>query len=204
MNRTVQSASGSRTPCIIETSAMSVVVGAKFPVGVEVETSHGPVSIAQLLGKGPVIVGFHRMWCPFCQQAARDLVAVSDRLAAINATVVLVYRESVAEVDNSCGERGIPFRCVSDQHRALEIAADVGRFSPARYLAFSPMKVLRAVQSGSRMGMSSRFLQGRGTFVLDSTGRVAYAHRSVTAADIPNIADVVAAAEAVAGGRSAP
>ena len=88
MNRTVQSASGSCTPCIIETSAMSVAVGAKFPVGVEVETSHGPVSISQLLSKGPVIVGFHRMWCPFCQQAARDLVAVSDRLAAINATVV--------------------------------------------------------------------------------------------------------------------
>lgn len=177
---------------------MPVVVGTKFPTEIEVATPQGPLTISRLLGNGPVIVAFHRMWCPFCQQAARDLVAAGDTLQAIGATVVLVYRESVADVDNSRRERGIPYHCVSDHHRLLEDAADVGRFSPGRYLAFSPAKALRVLRQGSRIGVSSQFLQGRGTFVLDRTGRVVYAHRSVTAADIPGIADILAAAHQVA------
>ncbi|MDX1873560.1 peroxiredoxin-like family protein [Mycolicibacterium sp. 120266] len=177
---------------------MSIRVGMKFPIDVEVDSLDGPVTISQLLGAGPVIVAFHRMWCPFCQQAARDLVAVSDQLEEIGAAVVLVYREDVAQVATSCHDRGMPFHCVSDAARSLETAADVGRFSRVRYLAFSPARLFRALRSGSRIGVGSDFLQGRGTFVLDRNGRVVYAHRSVTAADLPSIADVVTAVHAAA------
>ncbi|MEN4478485.1 redoxin domain-containing protein [Mycolicibacterium cosmeticum] len=177
---------------------MSVVVGMKFPVDVEVDSPDGPLTVSQLLGRGPVIVAFHRMWCPFCQQAARDLVAVSDQLDEFGATVVLVYRESVEQVTMSCHDRGIPFQCVSDTARSLETAADVGRFSRTRYLAFSPARAIRALREGSHIGVGSDFLQGRGTFVLDRNGRVVYAHRSVTAADIPSISEVVAAVQAAA------
>ncbi|GAS93253.1 putative alkyl hydroperoxide reductase/ thiol sp ecific antioxidant/ Mal allergen [Mycolicibacterium canariasense] len=170
----------------------------QFPVDVEVGSPDGPLTVSRLLGRGPVIVAFHRMWCPFCQQAARDLIAVSDQLDEIGATVMLVYREGVDQVRTSCHHRGIPFHCVSDTARSLENAADVGRFSRIRYLAFSPARVFRVLRAGSRIGVGSDFLQGRGTFVLDRNGRVVYAHRSVTAADIPNIDDVVAAVRAAA------
>lgn len=177
---------------------MPVIVGTKFPDEIEIASSSGPFTISRLLGRGPVVVAFHRMWCPFCQQAARDLAAAADTMRTIGATVVLIYRESVEEAEHSCRERGIPFHCASDHRRTLETAADVGRFSLRHYLALSPAKMVRVLREGSRIGASSEFLQGRGTFVLDRNGHVVYTHRSVTAADIPDIADVVAAAREAA------
>ncbi len=177
---------------------MHVDVGTTFPTGIRVESPRGPVTVWQLLGKGPVVVAFHRMWCPFCQQAARDLVAVRDDLEACGARVVIVYREDVGSVGGSCADRAIPFDCVSDSDRQLEQAADITKFSLSRYLAFSPAKMIRALRSGSRIGMSAHFLQGRGTFVLDRTGKVVYAHRSTTAADLPQINDVLVAVRAAA------
>lgn len=177
---------------------MTVDVGTTFPTGITVQSPRGPVTISHLIGNGPVVVAFHRMWCPFCQQAARDLVAASDDLEAYGARVVLVYREHVESVRASCADRGIPFDCMSDSDRQLEEAADITKFSPGRYLAFSPAKIIRVLRSGSRPGMSAQFLQGRGTFVLDRTGKVVYAHRSTTAADIPPINDVLTAVRSAA------
>jgi len=181
---------------------MHVDVGTTFPTAIRVESPSGPVTISGLLGKGPVVIAFHRMWCPFCQQAARNLVAAREDLERFGARVVIVYRDDVLSVKDSCADRAIPFDCVSDSHRQLEQAADIAKFSLRRYLAFSPAKVTRALRSGSRMGMSAQFLQGRGTFVLDRTGIVVYAHRSTTAADIPPIDDILVAVRAAAHDRT--
>ena len=40
--------------------------------------------------------------------------------------------------------------------------------------------------------------QGRGTYVLDTTGRVVYVHQARTAADIPRVEDVVTAVRSIA------
>lgn len=172
---------------------MAIDVGSRFPGHILLDSPAGPVAIDQFLGDGPLIVAFHRMWCPFCQQAARDLLACKDELDSLRARVVIVYREDVETTQRSCGERGIPFGCLTDADRQLEQASDVTKFSLRRYLAFSPAKAVRALRSGSRIGMGTDFLQGRSTFVLDRDGRVVYVHRSVTAADIPRVDDVLAA-----------
>lgn len=188
---------------------MSLEVGAKFPVDVAVDSPQGRVGLSELLAAGPMVVAFHRLWCPFCQQAARDLVAAKDQFDAAGARVVIVYREDVATVTQSCTQRGIPFQCVSDSHRDLETATEIGRFTIRRYATFSPAKLVAALRSGSRVGkVSSGFLQGRGTFVVDRDASIVYAHHAVTAADIAPIDDVLAAARAAAHhgthGRSAP
>lgn len=183
---------------------MHVAVGAMFPTDIRVVSPGGPVAISKLLGTGPTVVAFHRLWCPFCQQAARDLVDARQDLEESGTRVVIVYRDDVAAVQDSCADRAIPFNCVSDPHRQLEQAADIAEFSLHRYLAFSPAKIVRAIRSGSRMGVSAQFLQGRGTFVLDRTGKVVYAHRSTNAADIPPIDDILAAVRAAAQDLPSP
>lgn len=178
---------------------MSLSVGAVFPVGVALDSSGGRVRLSDMLRAGPMVVAFHRLWCPFCQQAARELLAVKDQLDALEARVAIVYGEPVEFVSRACARRGIPFDCLSDSRRELEIAAQIERFSIGRYAAFSPRKLIGAVRSGSRMGKATTgLLQGRATFVVDQNSRIVYAHRSVNAADIPPIADVLAAVRAVA------
>ena len=183
---------------------MSLGVGDRFPVDIAVASAGGDVSIAQLIATGPVVVAFHRLWCPFCQQAARDLEQVGDDLAAVGARAVIVYRDDVDTVSTSCAERGLAVDCVSDPRQELERATEVERFSVGRYAMFSPMRLVRVLRSGSRAGkVTSDILQGRGTFVVGRDGRIAYAHHAVTAADIPPIGDIVAAVRAVAvGSRS--
>ncbi|TLH72848.1 hypothetical protein C1S79_05140 [Mycolicibacterium phocaicum] len=177
-------------------------VGDRFPVDVAVAYPGGDVSIAQLIAAGPVVVAFHRLWCPFCQQAARDLERVSDHLAAAGARVVIVYRDDIDTVCTSCVERGLTVDCVSDPRQELERATEVARFSAGRYAMFSPMRLIRVLRAGSRAGKpTSDVLQGRGTFVVGRDGRIAYAHHAVTAADIPSVDDIVAAVRALAVDR---
>lgn len=173
-------------------------LGTRFPVDVTVESRSGTIRIADLLNHGPLVLAFHRLWCPFCQQAARDLAGVGDRLREHRAQIAIVYREDIATVTHSCVERGLGVECLSDPGRELETAAEVERFSIRRYGAFSPTKLVAALRSGSRIGaVKADVLQGRGTFVIDTDGRVVYEHRATTAADIPAIDDVLAAVRSI-------
>jgi peroxiredoxin len=178
---------------------MSLSVGAGFPVDVALDSPGGRVRLSDLLRAGPVVIAFHRLWCPFCQQAARELFAVKDQFDALAARVVIVYSEPVEFVSRACARRGIPFDCLSDSRRELEVAAEIERFSIGRYAAFSPRKLVSALRSGSHIGKATTgLLQGRATFVVDQNSRIVYAHKSVNAADIPPIADVLAAVRSVA------
>jgi peroxiredoxin len=178
---------------------MSLGIGDRFPVDVAVDSPSGSIRLADMLVAGPLVVAFHRLWCPFCQEAAREMLAVKDQFDALHARVVIVYSEPVDFVGRACDRRGILFDCLSDTRRELETAAQVERFSAVRYAAFSPRKLIRALRSGSEMGKATTgLLQGRATFVVDRNARIAYAHKSVNAADIPPIADVLAAVRSVA------
>jgi peroxiredoxin len=178
---------------------MSLAVGTRFPINIAVDTTDGPLGLSTLLSTGPLVVAFHRLWCPFCQQAARELASVKDQLDTAGAHVVLVYREDVDTISRACAERGIPFQCVSDSDRELETATDIERFSIGRYAAFSPKKLIYALRSGSHVGkVNSSFLQGRGTFVVDRDACIVYAHQSRTAADIAPIEEILAAVASTA------
>ncbi|WP_158090351.1 redoxin domain-containing protein [Mycobacterium sp. IEC1808] len=173
---------------------MSLAVGTRFPTEIAVNGPGGPLEWSTLLSTGPLVVAFHRLWCPFCQQATRELASVKHQLDAAGAHVVIVYREDVETIARVCAERGIPFQCVSDSDRELELATDVQKFSVTRYAAFSPRKLIHALRSGSHVGKAnSGFLQGRSTFVVDRDARIVYAHQSRTAADIAPIEEILAA-----------
>lgn len=172
---------------------MGIHVGDTFPK-VPVITSGGAVDLSERWSQGPLVVAFHRMWCPFCQQAAIELSAVVPELRQLGADAVIVYREDVDKVAETCDERHTTAMCVSDSERALENAVELKRFRLSRYAAFSPSRLVQAVRAGARIRlMGADVLQGRGTFVVDRAGRIVYIHLARTAADIPPIDEVIAA-----------
>lgn len=176
---------------------MSIGVGDRFPAG-DVLSVEGPVDLARMWSQGPLVIAFHRMWCPFCQHAAIQLTDAASELERLGAAAVIVYREDVTTVAGACEGRGTKALCLSDQHRTLEHAVGLDRFKLFRYVAFSPRRVWAARAAGAKVGLGSNVLQGRGTYVVDRTGTVVYAHQAKTAADIAPIDDVVAAARSAA------
>jgi peroxiredoxin len=177
---------------------MGARVGDDFPHG-SVVTANGPTDLSEKWSRGPLVIAFHRMWCPFCQQAAIQLSSAVPELQRMGAAAVIVYREDPGKVANVCEVRHTTATCVSDANRALEKAVELKRFRWWRYAAFSPVRLIGAIRAGARVGsVGANVLQGRGTFVVDRAGRIVYCHLATTAADIPPIDDVIAAARAAA------
>lgn len=177
---------------------MSLAVGDSFPA-VAVQSTAGPVDLSQRWAEGPLVVAFHRLWCPFCQESVKQLEAAMDELRAAGGDAVVVYKQDADTVSGKCDERGVAFDCLSDPERELEHATQLKRFKATRYAAFSPRRLVQALRAGGRIGVvNSDILQGRGTYVVGRDGRIAYAHISANAADIPPVADVLAAVRAAA------
>ncbi len=169
---------------------MTLGMDDRFPA-ITVTTPGGPVDLRDLWTRGPLVVAFHRMWCPFCQQAALELSSLAPHLAGVGGQAVIAYREGLDDVASACTERHTQALCVSDADRALERAVDLRPFGLARYAAFNPARLVRARRAGARVHMpSTSVLQGRATFVVDTRGRVVYVHRATTAADIPPVLDL--------------
>lgn len=148
---------------------MTLGVHDRFPAAT-VTTVARPVALRDLWTRGPLVVAFHRLWCPFCQQAGLDLSRLAPRLYAMGGQVVIAYRESLDAVTSTCIERHTQAVCVSDADRRLERAVDLRRRGSVR----------------------------RATFVVDTQGRVAYVHRAATLADIPPIHDLSGAIDGAA------
>ena len=168
---------------------MPLSIGDPFPA-VAVQTPDGPVDLSQRWAQRPLVVAFHRLWCPFCTQSALELATAGEA----GADVVIVYRQDAATAASACAERGVSAECVADPDRALEKATHLQRFKASRYVAFAPTKLVGALKAGGRIGLvNTDLLQGRGTYVVGTDGRIVYAHVSQSAADIPPVDDVVAA-----------
>lgn len=178
---------------------MTLRIGDPFP-RIPLTTVDGRLDLADRWRDGPVVVAFHRLWCPFCQQATIEMAGRADELGA----VVLVYPQDAADVAATCAGRGLPFTCASDPGRALEHAAGVPRMRPARYLrGATPARAVAALRSGARPHRpTSDPFQGRGTFVLAPGGAVAYVHLATGVADLAPVEDLVAAVRTAGRARA--
>ena len=182
---------------------MSLRPGAPFP-DVPLASPSGPVSLADRWTSGPLVVAFHRLWCPFCRQSAAQLAARRADLERAGASVVLVYPQALADVTATCAERGVPFDCLSDEGRDLETAAAIARMRATRSLTpATPLRALRAMRETGLPGLPDDLLRGRGPYVVDPAGRVAYAHVSTGAANIPPVDDVLDAVDRAGRGAGA-
>jgi peroxiredoxin len=93
-----------------------------------------PISSADLLAKGPLVLSFYRgVWCPYCNLELQALQEVLPRFEALGASLVAISPQTAANSRKSQRQNKLGFPILSDSHN--EVAAAFGlRFALPDYL----------------------------------------------------------------------
>jgi peroxiredoxin len=93
-----------------------------------------PVSSADLLVKGPLVLSFYRgVWCPYCNLELQALQEALPRFEALGAGLVAISPQTAANSRKSQRQNKLDFPILSDTHN--DVAAAFGlRFALPDYL----------------------------------------------------------------------
>ncbi len=110
-------------------------VGDKAPAFVLDDPDGAPVSSAELLAKGPLVVSFYRgVWCPYCNMELQALQATLPEIEQRGASLLAISPQKPANSRRSQRENELSFPILSDAGN--EVAAAFGlRFKLPDYLA---------------------------------------------------------------------
>lgn len=93
-----------------------------------------PVSSAELLQQGPLVISFYRgVWCPYCNMELQALQAALPELTAAGASVVAISPQVAANSRKSMRQNGLEFPILSDPGNAVAAAFGL-RFALPDYL----------------------------------------------------------------------
>lgn len=132
-----------------------------------------PVSSAELLTKGPLVVSFYRgVWCPYCNM---ELQALQDALPAfekLGASVIAISPQTAPNSRKSVRQNDLAFPILSDPHN--DVAAAFGlRFAMPDYLVDLYKDLKNDLPAFN--GDPSWTLPMPGRFVIAQDGTVLYA-----------------------------
>lgn len=167
-------------------------VGDRIALPVLRSVDDRPIDLAEAAAGRPVVLVFYRGgWCPYCNATLRAYAEALPRIEAAGGTLIAVTPESAERASETA----------RDDKLAFPVAVDVGnRFAEALGLAFALPDDLRplyreiGIDLPARNGDASHGLPIPATYVLDASGRVAFAHVD---ADFTRRADPEAAVAAV-------
>jgi peroxiredoxin len=108
--------------------------GDKAPAFILNDADGGPVSSAELLAKGPLVVSFYRgVWCPYCNMELQALQTALPAFEKLGANLVAISPQTAANSRKSMRQNGVSFPILSDTRN--EVAAAFGlRFALPDYL----------------------------------------------------------------------
>jgi peroxiredoxin len=138
----------------------------------------------------PAVAVFLRHYgCTFCQEHALQLRADHARFKKLGAKVALIGLGTPERAGWFCQDKALNgFACLTDPGRRAHRAYGLGRGSlrqvlgPQVYLQWARAAMLPEVKT--RFGHEDIF-QMPGTFVIDTGGRIRYAHRNRDVTDNP-------------------
>ncbi|NWA01708.1 peroxiredoxin-like family protein [Pseudomonas gingeri] len=109
-------------------------VGDLAPAFILNDPDGNPVSSAELLAKGPLVVSFYRgVWCPYCNMELQALEEALPRFRALGANLVAISPQIKANSRKSVRQNNLTFPILSDTHN--DVAAAFGlRFRLPDYL----------------------------------------------------------------------
>ncbi|AQS87971.1 alkyl hydroperoxide reductase [Neoasaia chiangmaiensis NBRC 101099] len=93
-----------------------------------------PVSSADLLAKGPLVVSFYRgVWCPYCNMELQALEAALPSFRELGANLIAISPQTAVNSRKSVRQNALDFPILSDTHN--DVAAKFGlRFALPDYL----------------------------------------------------------------------
>ena len=116
------------------TAAKTLKAGDKAPAFVLNDPDGHPVSSADLLAKGPLVVSFYRgVWCPYCNMELQALQAALPAFEKLGAGLVAISPQTAVNSRKSVRQNALGFPILSDAHN--DVAAAFGlRFALPDYL----------------------------------------------------------------------
>jgi peroxiredoxin len=109
-------------------------VGDKAPLFTLKDPDGHPVSSADLLAKGPLVLTFYRgVWCPYCNMELQALQAFLPTLLDAGANLVAISPQIAANSRKSVRTNGLQFPILSDTHNDVADAFGL-RFELPDYL----------------------------------------------------------------------
>lgn len=132
------------------------------------------ISLARLRQSGPVVVTFYRgQWCPYCDLQLRAYQEVLPRIRALGATLAAISPQTPDESLSTAEKRKLEFHVLSDAGnevaRSWRLVWKVGASLDALHKAFG-------IDLAKSNGDTSNELPVPATFVVESSGRIAFAH----------------------------
>lgn len=161
----------------------------------------GPVSLTDLLAKGPVVLSFYRGgWCPYCNLELRALQRALPEIERLGATLVAISPQTPGESLSTAEKNDLEFPVLSDvgseTARAFGIAFDLAEELRPIYAKFG-----HALPD--KNGDDSWVLPIPATFVIAQNGTIAFAHVDVDYRSRMEPSDIIAALQTLAAPVSA-
>jgi AhpD family alkylhydroperoxidase len=185
-------------------------VGDRAPAFTLSDADGNPVSSAELLKQGPLVVSFYRgVWCPYCNLDLQALQAELPQMKALGANLVAISPQTASNSRKSMRQNDLPFPVLNDAGNAVAAAFGI-RYQMPDYL-IELYKSLKNDLPGFN-GDDSWTLPLPGRFVIDTDGTILYAEvdpdytnrpetelllPSLTRFAVPKAADVSAANQAI-------
>lgn len=160
----------------------------------------GPVQLSERWNRRPLVIVFMRHFgCAFCREHLIRLTRAHDEIREAGAEVIAIFQYRIEPTKRFCESRGVPFDCLGDPSRESYEAVGLGRGERKEYIGLNVMRNwLKVAKVGAVVGMpkGGDIALRSGTFVVDRTGTVRFAHYNVTSPDNPPVETLL---EALAG-----
>jgi peroxiredoxin len=154
-------------------AAKALKAGDKAPSFTLHDPEGQPVSSADLLAKGPLVVSFYRgVWCPYCNMELQALQAALAGFETLGASLVAISPQTAPNSRKSVRQNDLTFPILSDPHN--DVAAAFGlRFAMPDYLVDLYKSLKNDLPAFN--GDPSWTLPMPGRFVIAPDGTVLYA-----------------------------
>ena len=147
--------------------------GDKAPAFTLNDPEGNPVSSADLLSKGPLVISFYRgVWCPYCNMELQALEAALPSFRELGANLIAISPQTAVNSRKSVRQNHLDFPILSDVHN--DVAAAFGlRFALPDYLVDLYTSLKNDLPSFN--GDESWTLPMPGRFVIGQDGVILYA-----------------------------
>ena len=154
-------------------AARALKAGGKAPDFTLADPDGRPVSSADLLARGPLVVSFYRgVWCPYCNMELQALQAALPAFETLGAALVAISPQTAPNSRKSVRQNDLGFPILSDPHN--DVAAAFGlRFAMPAYLVDLYKELKNDLPAFN--GDPSWTLPMPGRFVVAQDGTVLYA-----------------------------
>ena len=156
-----------------------------------------PVSSADLLARGPLVLSFYRgVWCPYCNMELQALQAALPEFEALGASLVAISPQTPVNSRKSVRQNSLSFPILSDTQNAVAAAFGL-RFTLPDYLVdlYKSLKNDLPAFNGDAswtLPMPARYVIGRDGVILYAEVNPDYTRRPEPEDMLPALRDAAA------------